>query len=115
MEETFKLVKEKHDKLSFSRPLGGGVVLTGGGAQLLGVSELASNVFNLPARVGIPLPVGGLVEEYRSPAYATAVGLVLEGYERELKKGAGPTGEPRDKGGPKVWGKLKDWFSKEFF
>ena len=115
VEETFKLVKEKLDKLSFSRPLGGGIVLTGGGAQLLGVSELASQVFNLPARVGSPLPVGGLVEEYRSPAYATAVGLVLEGYERELKMGAGPAGESREKGGPKVWGKLIDWLSKEFF
>ena len=115
MEETFKLVKEKLDKLSFSRPLGGGVVLTGGGAQLLGVSELASHVFNLPVRVGSPLPVGGLVEEYRSPAYATAVGLVLEGYDRELKEGAGPRGDSRDKGSPTVWEKLRKWFEQEFF
>jgi len=115
MEETFRLVKEKLDKLSFSRPLGGGVVLTGGGAQLVGVSELASQVFDLPVRVGIPLPVGGLVEEYRSPAYATAVGLVLEGFEREKKEGAVPAGEVRDKGGPTVWEKLKIWFEQEFF
>jgi len=115
VEETFKLVKEKLEKLSFSRPMGGGVVLTGGGAQLLGVAELASQVFKLPARVGVPLPVGGLVEEYRNPAYATAVGLVLEGYNRELKAGAVPSGESREKGGPKVWGKLKKWFEQEFF
>lgn len=116
VEETFKLVKEKLDKLSFSRPLGGGVVLTGGGAQLLGVAELASDVFKLPARVGVPLPVGGLVEEYRNPAYATAVGLVLEGYDRELKMmGAGLSGESREKGGPTVWVKLKKWFEQEFF
>jgi len=115
VEETFKLVKEKIDKLTFSRPLGGGVVLTGGGAQLLGVSELASQVFNLPARVGVPLSVGGLVGEYRNPAYATAVGLVLEGYERELKAGFGSLNEPRDRGGSTVWIKLKKWFENEFF
>jgi len=115
MEETFKLVKEKLDKLSFSRPLGGGVVLTGGSAQLLGAAELASSVFNLPARVGIPLPVGGLVEEYRNPAYATAVGLMLEGYDRELRTGAGPSGESRERGGSTVWVKLKKWFEQEFF
>ena len=115
MEETFKLVRDKLEKLSFSRPLGGGVVLTGGGAQLLGVSELASQVFNLPVRVGVPLPLGGLVEEYRSPAYSTAVGLLLEGYEREGKLGAAGGGESREKGGPTVWVKLKKWFEQEFF
>jgi cell division protein FtsA len=117
MEETFKLVKEKIDKLSFSRPLGGGVVLTGGGAQLIGAADLAAQVFKLPVRIGMPLPVGGLVEDYRSPAYATAVGLVLEGYDRSQREGAAAGGDSRnrDKGGPRVWEKLKEWFDKEFF
>ena len=115
MEETFKLVKEKLDKLSFSRSLGGGVVLTGGGAQLLGAADLASHVFNLPVRVGVPLPVGGLEVDYRNPAYATAVGLALEGYDRQKKEGIGVAGESKGQGGPRVWEKLKDWFEKEFF
>jgi cell division protein FtsA len=115
MQETFRLVKEKLDKFSFSRSLGGGVVITGGGAQLLGAADLASQVFNLPVRVGNPLPVGGLVEDYRSPAFATAVGLALEGYDRERKGGAVSGGESRSQGGPRVWDKLKDWFEKEFF
>ena len=114
MEETFKLVKERLDKLIFSRPLGGGVVLTGGGAQLIGSADLAAQVFDLPVRVGTPLPVGGLVEDYRSPAFATAVGLALEGYDREQRTGAVSVGDSRDKG-PRVWEKLKDWFEKEFF
>ena len=115
VEETFRLVKEKLDKLSFSRPLGGGVVLTGGGSELLGAADLAAQVFNMPVRVGIPLSVGGLVEDYRSPAFATAVGLALEGYDRRQKDGSVHGGESRDKGGPRVWEKLKDWFEKEFF
>ena len=115
MEETFKLVKEELDKLSFSRPLGGGVVLTGGGAQLLGAVELASRVFKLPVRVGYPLPVGGLVEEYRSPAFSTAVGLALEGYDRMLRAGAKVTPAAAGPGGPPVWKKLIEWFEKEFF
>ena len=65
MEEIFKIVKEKLDKLNLSRPLGGGVALTGGGAQLSGVVELANSILKLPARVGSPVPapgLGGLVE-----------------------------------------------------
>ncbi|MCL2069978.1 MAG: cell division protein FtsA [Treponema sp.] len=117
MEETFKLVKEKLDKLVFSRPLGGGVVLTGGGAELVGAADLAAHVFNLPVRVGMPLPVGGLVADYRSPAYATAVGLILEGYDRGFKDGGPGSADPRgrEKGGPSVWEKLREWFDKEFF
>jgi cell division protein FtsA len=119
MEETFKLVKERIDKLSISRHLGGGVVLTGGGAQLLGAAELASQVFKLPVRVGNPLPVGGLVEDYRSPAFATAVGLVLEGFDREKRLEGGQGGEGREngspRGGPGVWKKLVAWLRDEFF
>jgi cell division protein FtsA len=115
VEETFRLVREKLDKLSLARPLGGGVVLTGGGSELLGAADLAAQVFNMPVRVGSPLPVGGLVEDYRSPIFATAVGLVLEGYDRRQKDAGVHGGEFRDKGGRKVWEKLKDWFEKEFF
>jgi cell division protein FtsA len=117
MEEIFTLVKEKLDKLSLSRPLGGGVVLTGGGAQLLGAAELASHIFRLPVRIGLPLPVGGLVDEYRSPVYATAVGLALEGDEREGKKAADRGGEihGREKSREPFLGKLADWLKKEFF
>ena len=114
MEETFKLVKEKIDKLSISRPLGGGVVITGGGAQLLGAAELASQVFRLPVRIGNPLPVGGLVEDYRSPAFATAVGLVLEGFEREQKSETGTGGEGRGNGGQRVRDILRDLLNDLF-
>jgi cell division protein FtsA len=116
MEEIFKMVKEKLDKLALSRPLGGGVVLTGGGAQLLGAAELANHVFKLPVRVGNPLPVGGLVEEYRSPVYAAAVGLVLEGNDREFRNAAERGGETRVREkGQGIFDKLSEWLQKEFF
>jgi cell division protein FtsA len=116
MEEIFTMVKEKLDKLSLSRPLGGGIVLTGGGAQLLGAVELASHIFKLPVRIGNPLAVGGLVDEYRSPAYATAVGLVLEGNDREGNRGSEWSGEHlRDKGKGSILKRLKSWLQNEFF
>jgi cell division protein FtsA len=83
MEEIFMMVKEKLDKVYFNRPLGAGIVLTGGGAFLAGSAELAAYIFKVPVRIGIPLPVAGLAGEYRSPVFSTAIGLLLLGFERE--------------------------------
>jgi cell division protein FtsA len=121
MEEIFKMVKENLDKIALSRPLGAGIVLTGGGAQLPGAAELASRIFRLPVRVGSPIPggmlSGGLVEEYRSPVYSTAIGLVLEGFERQAKQGVerGAEGRPRKKDAPDLLQRFRDWLGKEFF
>ena len=86
MEEIFELVKQKLDCLGLPRLLSGGVVLTGGGAALTGAVELAASIFKMPVRLGSPIRfanLGGLVDEYRDPRYATAIGLVLEGDKRE--------------------------------
>jgi len=116
LEEIFFMIKENLDKLTLSRPLGGGVVLTGGASQLLGAAELASDIFQLPVRLGSPLPVGGLVEEYRNPAYATAVGLVLEGAGRSVLEGQERGGNRRtDRGSGSVIGRFVDWVRREFF
>ncbi|MCL2410423.1 MAG: cell division protein FtsA [Treponema sp.] len=85
MEEIFKMVKQHIDTLNLLRPLGGGVVITGGGCQLAGTVELANSILKLPARLGSPLQrpeFSGLVEEYRTPSYAAVIGLALEGEKR---------------------------------
>jgi cell division protein FtsA len=100
MEEIFDLVKQKLDCLGLPRPLSGGLVVTGGGAALAGVVELAGEIFKMPVRVGVPIRfanLGGLIDNYRTPAYATAIGLVLEGDRRER--------EEKSEGGPQLWSK----------
>ena len=47
--------------------------------------ELGEEVFHLPVRVGVPAYVGGLADVVRSPRYATAVGLLLDGREQYLR------------------------------
>jgi cell division protein FtsA len=115
MEEIFKMVQEKLEKLSLGRPLGAGIVLTGGGALLPGAVELASRIFDLPVRIGIPLSEGRLMEECKNPVFATAVGLVLEGFDRESKVLVGVENRPRDKSKPSLMEQLKTWLEKEFF
>ena len=80
MTEVFGMVKEQLQRSGYLNLIGGGVVLTGGGAMLSGAAELATEVFGLPARIGYPSPLGGLVDEYRSPQYATGVGLIMYGH-----------------------------------
>jgi cell division protein FtsA len=120
MEEIFKMVKQHLDTLNLPRPLGGGVVLTGGGALLAGVTELAHHVLRLPARLGCPIPTAdleGLVEEYRVPSYATAVGLALEGDRRSGADGfeKGFDSRQGDKKNGALIDKLKTWLKEEFF
>ena len=56
--------------------LPGGVVLTGGGAQLEGMEQLAEEMLDLRARVVAPRRVKGEVKPVRKPQYSTSVGLL---------------------------------------
>jgi cell division protein FtsA len=53
-----------------------GIVLAGGTARLRGLDVLAEQVTGMPARVGLPSHIFGLVDELYDPAYATSVGLL---------------------------------------
>ncbi|MCL2128350.1 MAG: cell division protein FtsA [Treponema sp.] len=122
MEEIFDLVKQKLDCLGLPRTLSGGVVITGGGALLTGAVELASDIFKKPVRLGTPIRfanLGGLVDEYRVPAYATAIGLVLEGDSRENEELAerepAMRNLPADRASPGFIGRVKSWIKDGLF
>ena len=84
-----------------------GIVLTGGGAELDGVVELAQEVFNLPVCKGLPgLGLDGVVEAIRRPECASAVGLALYGRHRRLENGAGAFMRTLSR----VTGMLKEFF-----
>lgn len=79
VEEILSLAQREVIKAGFYDHLTGGVVITGGTANLNGISRVAEKVFNLPVRIGSPLAVGGLAELVNGPQYATAVGLAQLG------------------------------------
>jgi cell division protein FtsA len=76
-EEIFHLLWDEISKAGYEKSLNSGLVLTGGGAVLEGMSEIAEQIFDLPIRRGSPTGVGGLADHVANPAYATAVGLVI--------------------------------------
>ncbi len=113
MTEIFDMVRDQLVKKSLVGHLGGGVVLSGGGALLPGSAELAQEVFEVPVRVGFPKAMGGLTKEYQNPSYSTAVGLLLYAAENAGRQRKQRPGMPRRQGEGFV-GKLKEWM-KEFF
>jgi cell division protein FtsA len=69
-----------HDELKrggFAPLIPAGLVLTGGGAHLRGLVELAESMFHLPVRVAVPRGLEGMPEQLSQPEYATVVGLLL--------------------------------------
>ena len=77
MKELFTLVDNELRTAGFKSKIKAGIVLTGGGSLLRGVTELAEEVFGLPTRIGVPQELGsGLSNEIESPEFATVAGLV---------------------------------------
>ena len=77
--ETFRMTKAKIVENVPRDLVLGEVVVTGGGAHLIGIDAIAEEVFGLPVRMGTPQSVAGLTEALKQPEYATAIGLVLFG------------------------------------
>ncbi len=82
VEEIFMLIRSELVRSGFADAINAGVVVTGGSAELQGISEMAEAVFKAPSRIGYPGHIKGLVEVVNKPMYATAVGLVLYGAKR---------------------------------
>ena len=79
MEEILDHIYWEIRRSGFERKLSGGIVLTGGGALLRNLTDLVEY------HTGLGMPVEHLANGYdktvASPIYATAIGLVMKGFE----------------------------------
>lgn len=109
--EIFALVQRELIKANVDDMMPGGIVLTGGGALLPGVTRVAERIFGIPVRIGVPQAVTGPQELIASPNAAAAVGLVLHAIEAVDGSGrwyggqVGPTG---------VLQRVGNWFAEMF-
>lgn len=113
-EEICQMVLTEIRRAGFDRSLNSGVVLTGGGAILEGMPEIAEQIFDMPVRRGTPAGIGGLVDVVASPVYSTAVGLVLAGYRSRQGRGIAAARPAATGTFGKVTGRLMGWFSDLF-
>ena len=84
MEEIIELVHYEILNSGYSKKLIGGIVVTGGGAQLKHITQLFEYITGMDTRIGYPtehLANTNHIDNITSPMFSTGIGLVLKGFE----------------------------------
>jgi cell division protein FtsA len=106
--EIFAMVRNELRQVGRDALLPAGAVLVGGGAKLSGIVESAKEHLGLPAMLGFPMELKGMVDKLDDPRYATPVGLMLWGMDEEdTRMMAMPTFDL-----PNLVSKVKSFFAK---
>lgn len=129
MSEVFSLIRKELDSAGTADMTPAGMILTGGASLLEGSEKLASDITELPVRIGEPDYVSGLSNVIDNPVYikkgdtipraifSTAVGLIEFALENGDAKNSKLSSNSNNNSKEIVSGfftKLKNWFS-EFF
>lgn len=80
--EIMKMIAEKLDKRNLLSQIPAGLVFTGGGAETVSLIDIAKKFFRLPARIGDPMQMQGLVSDIQRPAFSTSIGLLFYGKQQ---------------------------------
>lgn len=89
VEEIFDFIMMKINESGYNRQLIAGVVLTGGSSMLNDIKKTVELSTGMSTRLGYPIEklASGYKEDLYHPAYATAIGLLINGIEMEAAKG----------------------------
>lgn len=107
-EELMLLVQAELRRSGYEDLIAAGMVLTGGSSKVLGLVDLAEEIFHMPVRMGVPQHVSGLTDVVQNPIYSTGVGLLLYGRDHHGKAGG------FNASGEGVWARMKSWFQGNF-
>lgn len=80
LEEIFDQVHRELKAINRDGKLPAGIVFTGGGAHLPGLSDYAKEYIHLPTHIGMLQGVETIIDQVNDPAFATVVGTLLWGY-----------------------------------
>lgn len=106
--ELVRMILHKVSQSGLVKVPPGGIVLTGGCANLPGIAEIAADYGKCTVRVGIPSTILGLPSELEQSSFSTAVGLLLWAI-RYQHPGAVAGSVTLD---ANVLSRLKGWFSR---
>ena len=83
MMELIKLIVLKVRQSGLREFPTGGIVLTGGGAEMTGLTDLVQKTLGGQVRIAFPEGIAGLPVQLRKPAFSAAVGLLLWGIKHQ--------------------------------
>ncbi len=110
MEEILEMVANQVTQAGFDIAMPAGVVLTGGSAQLHDITKVAQKVIGVPARIGTPCGLSGMVEEISTPEFSSCQGLVKYALLEEVDISSTATGARGAKAkGENVFAKIANW------
>ena len=108
-DELFRLVQAELRRSGFEDLIASGIVLTGGGAKMEGLIELAEEIFHMPVSLGAPRNVAGLKDIVRNPVFATSVGLLQYGLDQEKERPS-----KRSSRKSSMFARVKSFFTENF-
>ncbi len=76
LEEIFEMVRDKIEAAGLEHMSGKRVVITGGGSQLVGITDMAKQVMGKQARTARAKEIEGLADSVSGPAFSTAIGML---------------------------------------
>ena len=90
LNEIFSMVRLSLDREGLGARIPAGAIITGGGAETVGATESAKRMLSLPIRIGKPRGVGGLIDDVINPSFATPIGLILYGANKDPESALTP-------------------------
>lgn len=85
--ELFEIMREHLRASGVMELIPAGIVLTGGGARLNSMAEVAEDVLRKPIRIGLPASIAKMPAELAQPEFATVIGMALHAYRVRMLQG----------------------------
>lgn len=85
LNEIFTMVGLEIKKSGYAGQTPSGLVITGGGARTVGVSDAAKRMLAMPVRIGYPVNIKGIIDEIQDTSFSTVIGLATYGQGVESK------------------------------
>ena len=89
--ELFEMLRDDLRRGGVLDLCGAGIVLTGGGARLNGLLEIAEEVLRRPARLALPLAISKMPSQLAEPEFACPIGMIFYGHRARLARGTQET------------------------